>query len=63
MPQKSMENFVLLPYFRIIPMHLALGLSTIFPAPISVFLVLKTLADMGMHIVQHKVFEKEQITI
>lgn len=62
MQQDNPVNFgrlFFLPYLRIIPMHLMilapafLGISNIL-----VFLVLKTLADIGMHILTRKIYEK-----
>ena len=47
------------PYLRIVPMHLViltaniLGSSVIF-----LFMILKTIADAGMHIIEHTLFQR-----
>lgn len=45
------------PYARIIPMHLAMFLVFYFSSSaLILFLILKTLADVGMHIMEHNIF-------
>jgi hypothetical protein len=43
------------PYARIIPMHLTLVLGFFISSPLLFFLLLKTLADAIMHVVEHRV--------
>jgi len=46
------------PYLRIIPMHLTIILGMAFPAgALPLFILLKTGADVGLHIVEHKLFQ------
>ena len=44
------------PYLRILPMHLAIILGSMFAGALPLFIVLKTGADFGMHAVEHKLF-------
>jgi hypothetical protein len=43
------------PYARIVPMHLTLVLGFFISSPLLFFLLLKTLADAIMHVVEHRV--------
>jgi hypothetical protein len=43
------------PYARVIPMHLTLTLGFFISSPLLFFLLLKTLADAIMHVVEHRV--------
>ena len=43
------------PYARIIPMHLTIVLGFFISSPLLFFLLLKTLADAIMHVVEHRV--------
>lgn len=53
------------PYLRIIPMHIAIicGASMGVGWTLYLFLVLKTLADAGMHMVEHHLFQKPDKTL
>jgi hypothetical protein len=46
------------PYARIIPMHLTLVLGFFISSPLLFFLLLKTLADAIMHVVEHRILLK-----
>ncbi len=56
-------NIMMYPYLRIIPLHLTIifGYGLGVPATI-LFLSLKTAADCGMHIVEHRLFQKDDQT-
>lgn len=49
------------PYIRIIPMHLIIIIGTQMnsSAALILFMVLKTIADTGMHVIEHKLFQKK----
>jgi hypothetical protein len=49
------------PYARIVPMHITLILGVFLGGPLLLFLLLKTLADVIMHIVEHRVLLKGQV--
>jgi len=49
------------PYARILPMHLTLLLGVFLGGPLLLFLLLKTLADVIMHIVEHRVLLKGKV--
>ena len=49
------------PYARILPMHLTLILGVFLGGPLLLFLLLKTLADVIMHIVEHRVLLKGKV--
>ena len=44
------------PYVRILPMHLAIILGSVFAGALPLFIVLKTGADLGMHAIEHRLF-------
>lgn len=48
--------FMFYPYARIIPMHLIIMFGTIFNGSLTIFLGLKTIADITMHIFEHRFF-------
>lgn len=56
------------PYMRIVPMHLTIiiGGAAVESGPgtqaLLLFMVLKTLADAGMHVVEHRLFQKQEKT-
>lgn len=48
------------PYMRIIPMHLIIIFgASMGQAALIVFMILKTVADAGMHVVEHRLFQKQ----
>ena len=49
------------PYARIIPMHLTIVFGFNFGGALILFLVLKTFADVIMHIVEHNVLRKGEL--
>jgi hypothetical protein len=49
------------PYARIVPMHLTLILGVFLGGPLLLFLLLKTLADVIMHIVEHRVLLRGKV--
>ncbi|MFH0978708.1 MAG: DUF6498-containing protein [Candidatus Woesearchaeota archaeon] len=51
---RNISSLLFFPYARIIPMHLTIIFGTLVPAPLLLFLVLKILADLIMHVVEHK---------
>lgn len=55
-------TYMLLPYLRILPMHLTIIFTPMFSMfvgiPLILFLFLKTLADMATHVVEHDVLGK-----
>jgi hypothetical protein len=67
--KKNIKKIMMFPYFRIIPMHLTIIFGSFFiisGAPqitLILFLILKTIADTAMHIVEHKEELSEKITI
>lgn len=56
--KQNIGSLMFYPYARIIPMHLILILGSSFIGTLPFFLVLKTLADATMHIVEHNVLRK-----
>lgn len=50
------------PYLRVLPMHIIIGLGGTEFEDVSmlVFMGLKTLADVGMHMIEHHLFQKVQ---
>ena len=56
--KQSIRQLMIYPYARIIPMHLTLTLGVLLRAPLLSFLLLKTLADIMMHIVEHDILRK-----
>src|SRR3989344_96693 len=55
--KQNIGSLMFYPYLRIIPMHLTIISSSFFTALIA-FLLLKTFADVAMHIVEHRVLRK-----
>jgi len=51
------------PYARIIPMHFMLALSLPLAGALPFFLVLKTLADVIMHSIEHNVLRKGEVQV
>jgi hypothetical protein len=61
--ETNIGTLMFLPYLRVVPMHLAIiigaGLELINTLPGLVgFMTLKTLADWGMHVVEHRILQK-----
>lgn len=63
---KSGTRLIFFPYLRIIPMHIIIAGAAIFSKAgafsVIVFLSLKTIADLAMHIIEHK-FGKKKIPL
>ena len=61
----DIDRVVLMPYFRIVPMHIIIILGVMFIGDsvnwiyLSIFCVLKMFADVFMHINEHKMLAKE----
>jgi len=54
----SIGRMMLFPYARIVPMQLTVVIAALIPAgwvPLFVFILLKTLVDAEMHIIEHKI--------
>ncbi|NCC21603.1 MAG: hypothetical protein EOM26_03975 [Alphaproteobacteria bacterium] len=63
----NIGSLMFYPYFRIVPMHLTIILGGFFATMdgadglvLISFMVLKTIADGGMHIAEHRLFRKEK---
>jgi len=56
--KQNIGSLMSYPYARIIPMHLTIIFGTMFGGALSLFLTLKTFADIIMHIVEHNVLRK-----
>lgn len=55
----NLGTLMFYPYLRILPMHLVIITGGMMgPAAILIFMVLKTLADGAMHLVEHRLFRK-----
>lgn len=56
----NLGNLMFYPYLRVIPMHLIIGVggSEFEDMSIYIFMGLKTLADIGMHAMEHHMFQK-----
>lgn len=59
--KQNIGSLMFYPYARIIPMHLAIILGSTLGGALSLFLVLKTFADVIMHIVEHNVLRKGEL--
>ena len=61
----NLGALMMLPYLRIIPMHLTLilGLSVRGNFAIWLFVALKTAADIGMHIVEHRLLQRKTASV
>ncbi len=46
------------PYMRIFPMHFTILFGGFFGGALVLFMILKTLADAVMHVIEHKIFQK-----
>jgi hypothetical protein len=54
---RKVEKYMYIPFFRVIPMTLVMFLATLFAEStilLAVFIILKTLADLGMHSIVRK---------
>jgi hypothetical protein len=56
--RQKIGHLMFYPYARIIPMHLTILLGWVLGGGLLLFLLLKTLADVIMHVVEHKVLLK-----
>ena len=56
--RQKIGTLMFYPYARIIPMHLTLILGVFLDGGLLLFLLLKTLADVIMHVVEHRVLLK-----
>lgn len=56
--KQNIGNLMFYPYLRIIPMHLSIIFGSSASIALPFFLLLKTFADLGMHIVEHNVLRK-----
>ena len=55
----NIGTIMMYPYLRIIPLHITIIFGSGFGAPATLlFLILKTAADCGMHMVEHYLFQK-----
>jgi hypothetical protein len=50
----NMGMMMIYPYARIIPMHLTIIFGVMFQFPLELFMGLKTVADVAMHLQEHK---------
>ena len=59
----NLGTLMFYPYLRIIPMHMTIVFGGMLSAiGLPIFMVLKTLADVGMHMVEHHLFQKPDKT-
>jgi len=58
---QNIGSLMFYPYARIIPMHLTIIFGSLFGSALPLFLVLKTFADVIMHIVEHNVIRKGEL--
>ena len=54
----NLGTLMFYPYMRIIPMHLTIIFGGMSGLGMAIFMGLKTLADLGMHMVEHHLFQK-----
>jgi hypothetical protein len=59
--RQKIGSLMFYPYARIIPMHLTIILGAFLGGGLLLFLLLKTLADAIMHIVEHRVLLRRQV--
>ncbi len=59
--KQNIGSLMSYPYARIIPMHLTMMFGSLFVAALPIFLVLKTLADVEMHNVEHNILRKGEL--
>lgn len=59
----NLGTLMFYPYLRIIPMHLIiiLGATMTSTASLLIFMVMKTFADGGMHMVEHHLFRRKKL--
>ncbi len=53
--KQNIGTIMMYPYARVVPMHLTVILGFVFSRGLLLFLLLKTLADVIMHIVEHRI--------
>ena len=56
--QQNIGALMFYPYVRILPMHLTIILGSYFNSALIFFLILKTVADCAMHVVEHKIIRR-----
>lgn len=56
--KQNIGSLMFYPYARIIPMHLTITLGSLFGNMLLFFLILKTFADILMHIIEHNILKK-----
>ena len=58
----NLGTLMFYPYMRIIPMHLIIIFGTLMTSTLSlvIFMLMKTVADCGMHMTEHHMFRKEK---
>ena len=54
----NLGTLMFYPYLRIIPMHITIVLGSMGSLTLPIFMVLKTFADVCMHMVEHHMFQK-----
>ena len=59
--RQNIGTIMMYPYARIVPMHLTVILGFAFSGGLLLFLLLKTLADVIMHVVEHRVLLKGKV--
>ncbi len=57
---QKIGSLMFYPYIRIIPMHLTIIFGAMFGGALLLFLLLKTFADIIMHLVEHSVLRKDE---
>jgi hypothetical protein len=54
--KQNIGSLMFMPYVRIVPMHLMAASGAVVSAgPLIIFLLLKTVADLAMHTIKHRV--------
>lgn len=56
----NLGTLMFYPYLRIIPMHLTIIFGGLGGIGMVIFMGLKTLADLGMHMIEHHLFQKPE---
>ena len=59
----NLGTLMFYPYMRILPMHLTIIFGSMSGLGMVIFMGLKTLADLGMHMVEHHLFQKPDSNI
>lgn len=59
--KQNIGSLMFYPYIRIIPMHLTIIFGSSFAIALPLFLILKTIADATMHIVEHNILQKGEL--